>query len=211
MRDQGEIWSCDLHPHKKTLIQKGASAWASPASALQTADGKVRCPEWEGAFDRVLVDAPCSGLGVIRKKPDIRFKDPEPLAGAAPGAERHSGQRRRLCEARGRAGLLHLHDFGAGKPGGHRRLPGRPPGVPPGEFSSARPGGGGLRGGRSPCGPRSTGRTAFTSASCERTEKRDRYQIHDPGGAHRLAQGAGRARIPGQADLPLALPGGHLL
>ena len=38
-------------------------------------------PEWEGAFDRVLVDAPCSGLGVIRKKPDIRYKDPEPLKG----------------------------------------------------------------------------------------------------------------------------------
>lgn len=28
----------------------------------------------------MLVDAPCSGLGVIRKKPDIRYKDPEPLA-----------------------------------------------------------------------------------------------------------------------------------
>ena len=30
-------------------------------------------------FDKVLVDAPCSGLGVIRKKPDIRYKDPKPL------------------------------------------------------------------------------------------------------------------------------------
>lgn len=46
-----------------------------------TADGKLFRPEWEGAFDRVLVDAPCSGLGVIRKKPDIRYKDPVPLAG----------------------------------------------------------------------------------------------------------------------------------
>ena len=44
-----------------------------------TADGKVFRPEWDSAFDRVLVDAPCSGLGVIRKKPDIRYKDPEPL------------------------------------------------------------------------------------------------------------------------------------
>ena len=46
-----------------------------------TADGKVFRPEWEGAFDLVLVDAPCSGLGVIRKKPDIRYKDPAPLEG----------------------------------------------------------------------------------------------------------------------------------
>ena len=44
-----------------------------------TADGKVFRPEWEHTFDLVLVDAPCSGLGVIRKKPDIRFKDPAPL------------------------------------------------------------------------------------------------------------------------------------
>ena len=81
MRDQGEIWSCDLHPHKKTLIQKGGQRLGLTCIRPQTADGKVRRPEWEGAFDRVLVDAPCSGLGVIRKKPDIRFKDPEPLAG----------------------------------------------------------------------------------------------------------------------------------
>ena len=81
MKDQGEIWSCDLHPHKKTLIQKGAQRLGLTCIRPQTADGKVRRPEWEGTFDRVLVDAPCSGLGVIRKKPDIRFKDPEPLSG----------------------------------------------------------------------------------------------------------------------------------
>ena len=32
-------------------------------------------PDWEGAFDAVIVDAPCSGLGIIRKKPDIRYRD----------------------------------------------------------------------------------------------------------------------------------------
>ena len=37
------------------------------------------CPEWETAFDTVLVDAPCSGLGIIRKKPDTRYKKADDL------------------------------------------------------------------------------------------------------------------------------------
>ena len=36
-------------------------------------------PEWAGQFDAVLVDAPCSGLGIIRKKPDIRYKKADDL------------------------------------------------------------------------------------------------------------------------------------
>lgn len=81
MKNQGEIISCDLHPHKKKLIQAGADRLGLSVVTPMTADGKVFRPEWEGAFDLVLVDAPCSGLGVIRKKPDIRYKEPEPLAG----------------------------------------------------------------------------------------------------------------------------------
>lgn len=77
----GEIISCDIHPHKKKLIQAGADRLGLTNIAPMTADGKVFRPQWESAFDRVLVDAPCSGLGVIRKKPDIRYKDPAPLAG----------------------------------------------------------------------------------------------------------------------------------
>ena len=80
MENQGEIVSCDLHPHKKKLIQAGADRLGLTIISPKTADGKVFHPEWEGAFDLVLVDAPCSGLGVIRKKPDIRYKDPAPLA-----------------------------------------------------------------------------------------------------------------------------------
>ena len=80
MENQGEIVSCDLHPHKKKLIQAGADRLGLTIITPKTADGKVFCPEWERAFDLVLVDAPCSGLGVIRKKPDIRYKDPAPLA-----------------------------------------------------------------------------------------------------------------------------------
>ena len=80
MENRGEVISCDLHPHKKKLIQAGADRLGLNIITPKTADGKQFRPEWEHAFDVVLVDAPCSGLGVIRKKPDIRYKDPEPLA-----------------------------------------------------------------------------------------------------------------------------------
>ena len=80
MENQGEIVSCDLHPHKKKLIQAGADRLGLTIISPKTADGKVFRPEWENAFDLVLVDAPCSCLGVIRKHPYIRSKDPAPLA-----------------------------------------------------------------------------------------------------------------------------------
>ncbi len=79
MNNQGSVTSCDLHPHKKKLIQAGADRLGLDIIRAETADGKEFRPEWEGSFDLVLVDAPCSGLGVIRKKSDIRYKDPKPL------------------------------------------------------------------------------------------------------------------------------------
>ncbi len=81
MEGRGEVISCDLHPHKKKLIQAGADRLGLTNISSMTADGKIFRSEWKDAFDRVLVDAPCSGLGVIRKKPDIRYKNPAPLAG----------------------------------------------------------------------------------------------------------------------------------
>ena len=79
MDNQGEVISCALHPHKKKLIQAGADRLGLSIIKPMTAAGKVRREEWVSAFELVLVDAPCSGLGVIRKKPDIRYKDPKPL------------------------------------------------------------------------------------------------------------------------------------
>ena len=80
MKNQGEVISCDLHPHKKKLILAGAKRLGLDCITAQTADARTFKSEWEEQFDSVLVDAPCSGLGVIRKKPDIRYKDPNPLA-----------------------------------------------------------------------------------------------------------------------------------
>lgn len=81
MKDQGEIISCDLHAHKIKLISSGAKRLGFTSITAMERDGRVFDADWEGAFDLVIVDAPCSGLGVIRKKPDIRYKDPVPLEG----------------------------------------------------------------------------------------------------------------------------------
>ncbi len=80
MENKGTILSCDIHPHKQRLIEEGAARLGISILTAQTQDGKQFRPEWEGRFPRVIADVPCSGLGIIRKKPDIRYKDPKPLA-----------------------------------------------------------------------------------------------------------------------------------
>ena len=71
---KAQITSCDVYAHKADLIAKGAERLGLPIEALQQ-DATVFRPEWESAFDAVIVDAPCSGYGIIRKKPDIRYKN----------------------------------------------------------------------------------------------------------------------------------------
>ncbi len=80
MQGTGGITSCDIHPHKVELIQKGACRLGfSNITSLQQ-DASVFQPEWEGQMDVVIADVPCSGYGIIRKKPDIRYKDPDTMA-----------------------------------------------------------------------------------------------------------------------------------
>lgn len=75
MAGEGSITSCDIHPHKIDLISKGAERLGITILNAQVQDASQFVPQWEGKMDAVLVDAPCSGLGIIRKKPDIRYKD----------------------------------------------------------------------------------------------------------------------------------------
>lgn len=73
MADEGEIVSCDIHPHKLELIAKNAERLGIHIIKPVCQDGTVYRPEWEGKFDKVLLDAPCSGLGIMKRKPDIRL------------------------------------------------------------------------------------------------------------------------------------------
>ena len=71
---RAKITSCDVYAHKAELIAKGAQRLGLSIAAKQQ-DATEFVPQWENTFDVVIVDAPCSGYGIIRKKPDIRYKD----------------------------------------------------------------------------------------------------------------------------------------
>ena len=75
MNGEGKLFSCDIHPHKLKLIENGASRLHISIITACLQDASQRVEAWEGKMDAVLADVPCSGLGVIRKKPDIRYKD----------------------------------------------------------------------------------------------------------------------------------------
>ena len=75
MKGTGSIISCDVHEHKVGLIQNGADRLGLANITAKAQDATAFVPEWENQMDVVITDVPCSGLGIIRKKPDIRYKD----------------------------------------------------------------------------------------------------------------------------------------
>ena len=74
MKGEGSITSCDVHAHKIDLIAKGAERLGLNNIFAKQQDATAFRPEWQDCFDTVIADVPCSGLGIIRKKPDIRYK-----------------------------------------------------------------------------------------------------------------------------------------
>ena len=76
MENRGEILSCDLHANKLSLVEKGASRLGISIIKTEQKDARDDRSEWHESFDRVLCDVPCSGFGVLAKKPELRYKDP---------------------------------------------------------------------------------------------------------------------------------------
>ncbi len=74
MENKGEIVACDLYEKRVQLIKKGAERLGLNNITVVKNDATVK-NETFGQFDAILCDVPCSGLGVIRRKPEIKYKD----------------------------------------------------------------------------------------------------------------------------------------
>ena len=80
MAGRGSVTSCDIHAHKVPLIQKGAARLGIENHTAYQQDASENVEAWNNCFDAVIADVPCSGYGIIRKKPDIRYKNPADMA-----------------------------------------------------------------------------------------------------------------------------------
>ena len=76
---KAHITSCDIHSHKAVLIGKGAQRLGLTGITAMEQDASLSNPQWIEKMDVVIADVPCSGYGIIRKKPDIRYKDPDSM------------------------------------------------------------------------------------------------------------------------------------
>jgi len=73
MNDKGEIYSCDIHSHRVELIKSGAERLGIKVIKPTKNDATIYNSDFQNA-DCVLCDVPCSGLGIIGKKPEIKYK-----------------------------------------------------------------------------------------------------------------------------------------
>ncbi len=74
----GHVNSLDLHAHKVKLIKKQAQRLNLRAIEAETLDSRNVAERFKAkSFDRILVDAPCTGFGVLRRKPDIKWSKQE--------------------------------------------------------------------------------------------------------------------------------------
>ena len=73
MQNEGEIIACDLYEKRAGLIAEGAKRLGLDIIKTAVCDATVYNEDL-GKFDCILCDVPCSGFGVLRRKPDIKYK-----------------------------------------------------------------------------------------------------------------------------------------
>ena len=84
MQGNGRIYSFDLHDNKLSLVKRSAERLGIGIIETRELDGRRPDPSLFGQADCVICDVPCSGLGVMAKKPDIRYKNEQDVERLAP-------------------------------------------------------------------------------------------------------------------------------
>ena len=84
MENRGSILSCDVHPAKLSRMESDAGRLGISIIKTTLLDGTIPAEEHQNSADLILADVPCSGMGIIRKKPDIRYRNKALLAGLPP-------------------------------------------------------------------------------------------------------------------------------
>ncbi len=80
MNDKGKVFCFDIYENRVNLIKNGAERLGLKSIAGRVGDASIFNSEL-GLADKVLCDVPCSGLGIIRRKPEIKYKSEEELNG----------------------------------------------------------------------------------------------------------------------------------
>ena len=74
MKNQGEIKAWDLHEHRVKLVEKAASRLGISMIKTEVKDAMLYEEKYAEYFDKILLDVPCLGIGVLKRKPDIKWK-----------------------------------------------------------------------------------------------------------------------------------------
>ncbi|WP_125590288.1 16S rRNA (cytosine(967)-C(5))-methyltransferase RsmB [Companilactobacillus jidongensis] len=79
--ESGSVMALDIHQRKtKLILENGQRLGYGDIIQTRALDARKAKDEFDEEFDRILVDAPCSGLGLIRRKPELKyFREPEDL------------------------------------------------------------------------------------------------------------------------------------
>ncbi|SER05162.1 16S rRNA (cytosine967-C5)-methyltransferase [Gracilibacillus ureilyticus] len=78
IHDNGQVYAYDLHEKKAKLVEKKAEQLGLSSIITDQSDARNLHEKHDSnTFDRILIDAPCSGLGVLKSKPDIRYNKKE--------------------------------------------------------------------------------------------------------------------------------------
>ena len=81
LKGTGEVISCDVTSYKTDKIEENKERLGKENVTIRVQDARRFCPEWKETADVLIADVPCSGLGVIGKKQDIKYHvTPESLA-----------------------------------------------------------------------------------------------------------------------------------